>query len=173
MSFFTIEEKKEILRSFIAKFEKEVSALDESARAAHEAATHEESKAEDAHDTRGLEASYLAGAQAARVSELKQVIHEYKLLLDSQSKVMDRIAIGSIVRVQMLEDEGGKAKGTAILALYASKGGGTTIETQKGSISVLSPHSPLGEAILDAKSGDEASIESKAGNRYYRVESVC
>ena len=43
-----------------------------------EAATNEESKAENKYDTRGLEASYMAQAQSLRVSELKK--DHYNLL---------------------------------------------------------------------------------------------
>lgn len=169
---FTLDDKRQILRSFIALFEKEAATLDESAKAAHEAATHEESKAEDQHDTRGIEASYLAGAQSARVEELKLMIFEYKSLLDAQTKSMNQVQVGALVRIQMLTGEGGKPKGAPIQALYAPKGGGSTIESPKGTISVITPNSPLGEILFELEAGSEVTLESKAGDRHYRIESV-
>ncbi len=48
--------------------------LKEAALATYEAATHEESKPENEYDTRGLEASYLAGAQAKRTAEIEELL---------------------------------------------------------------------------------------------------
>ena len=48
------------------------------ADSAREGATHEDAKAENQYDTRGLEASYLAGAQAERVMHLSDCIGRFK-----------------------------------------------------------------------------------------------
>ncbi|NBU22139.1 hypothetical protein EBS43_12140, partial [bacterium] len=61
-------QKSQILASIVQKLNHELQTIELSAQAALEAATHEESKAEDQHDTRGLEASYLARAQASRAA---------------------------------------------------------------------------------------------------------
>jgi transcription elongation GreA/GreB family factor len=169
---WTVAEKKEVLQSFIRKFEAELAGMLASAKAAHEAATHEENQAEDKHDTRGVEASYLAGAQNARAADLRQVILEYRALLESQTKPADRIAAGAIVRIQPLDDEEGEAKGAPMRALVAVRGGGTTIDWNGKTISVLTPSSPLGEAALGAGKGEELAVESKAGSRFYRIEAI-
>jgi hypothetical protein len=52
------------------KVRQELQAVEEAALASHHAATHEESRSEDKHDTRSIEAGYLAGAQAQRVALL-------------------------------------------------------------------------------------------------------
>lgn len=165
-------EKRDIFQAFIQKFEEELALLLASAKSAHEAATHAESKAEDQHDTRGIEASYLAGAQTARAAELKQVILEYRLLIDSQAKASEKFAAGALVKIQPLDEEGGDPKGPAIHSLIAVRGGGTTIEWKGVTISVVTPTSPLGEAALGAEKGDEFVVESKAGNRFYRIEEI-
>ena len=64
----TLKDKQAIIDRLVEKLQSEAEALVRAAQAAHEAATHEESRAEDHHDTRGLEASYLAGAQAQRAA---------------------------------------------------------------------------------------------------------
>ena len=56
--------KQKLIEAILLELESELSVLADAAKAAHLAATHEESVAEDPHDTRGVEASYLAGAQA-------------------------------------------------------------------------------------------------------------
>lgn len=68
--------KSEILKGFLEEVSREIAALTASARSAHQAATHEESKAADRHDTFAVEASYLAAGQSARVMELEKVRSE-------------------------------------------------------------------------------------------------
>ena len=58
--------KRDLLNLFANKIAEDLLVMTKAALAAHEAATHSESKAEDQYDTRGLEASYLAGAQSKR-----------------------------------------------------------------------------------------------------------
>ncbi|MBC7384788.1 MAG: hypothetical protein H7301_01335 [Cryobacterium sp.] len=165
--------KREIFQAFVLKFEAELAAMMESAKAAHEAATHEEYKAEDSHDTRGIEASYLAGAQAARAAELRNVILEYKALAAEGERHCATAAVGALVKVQpLLSEEDPKPRGTAISAVVAVRGGGTQVELDGITYSVFTPNSPIGEGILGAIPGEELVIESKGGNRAYRVVSV-
>lgn len=167
--------KPKVIAAFIAKFESEAEALAASAKAAHEAATHEESKAEDSHDTRGVEASYLAGAQSARIAELKAVILEYKALHATSllGKPLASIAAGALVTIQPLVDaDSEKLKGSAIHALFAVRGGGTAVEIDGQAYSVFTPTSPIGEAIFGGAAGEVVEIESKGGGRAYRIERV-
>ncbi len=174
----TAKLKIKILAAFIAKFEREAESLGAAAKAAHEAATHEESKAEDAHDTRGVEASYLAGAQTARLAELKSVVLEYKALLADaevrgERKSGTAIAVGSLVVVQPLTAvDSARPKGAALHAIFAAHGGGTTVEVDGRTYSVFTPNSPIGEAILGGATGEVVEIESKGGNRAYRIDGV-
>lgn len=170
------EKKSRVIAAFVAKLESEVVTLSTAAKAAHEAATHEESKAEDSHDTRGVEASYLAGAQNARIAELKTVILEYKSLQAASlipSKAGTTVAAGALVTIQPLVDaDSEKAKGPPIHAIFAVHGGGTTVESDGRSYSVFTPNSPIGEAILGGSAGEVVEIDSKGGSRAYRIVSV-
>src|SRR3954466_5889588 len=73
-------DKRRLVETIKTHLAEELATLMQAAKAAHEAATNDESKAEDAHDTRGLEASYLAGAQAQRAAELQAQITMGKFL---------------------------------------------------------------------------------------------
>ena len=70
-------DKRTLLLQLIDKINTELEVIRKSAEIAHDDATHEESRAENKYDTRGLESSYLAGAQMERVriltSSLKQI----------------------------------------------------------------------------------------------------
>lgn len=163
--------KKQIIDAFIAHFESELKLLEQAVSSARDAATHEEAKSEDKHDTRGIEASYLAGAQAARAEELKQVILDYKLLAEEATlRAASTVAVGALLAIQPLENE--KPKGRTLHSLFALRGGGATVTLEGQTYSVVTPTSPLGEALLGASAGEEVEIESKAGLRTYLLISV-
>ena len=56
--------KAELIKQIVASLTENLELLQKAARASHEEATHESSRAESKYDTRGLEAAYLAGGQA-------------------------------------------------------------------------------------------------------------
>ena len=56
--------KTQLLKQIVSCLSESLGILEKAARASHEEATHESSKAESKYDTRGLEAAYLAGGQA-------------------------------------------------------------------------------------------------------------
>src|SRR3954467_14708012 len=71
-------DKKALLRDLESQAATALGVLRQAALAAHEAATHSESKAEDQYDTRGLEASYLAGAQSKRAAQWEEVLSIFR-----------------------------------------------------------------------------------------------
>jgi transcription elongation GreA/GreB family factor len=157
-------DKKQILKAIIEKLEAELLVLMDAAQRAHEAATHEESAAEDPHDTRGIEASYLAGAQAGRVDDLKLKIENFRRTSLPSFGPKDAVDVGAMVELE--------SKGKKTVAFLLAQGGGTTLELEGKSIQVVNPESPLGEALLGSKKGDEVEVEGKNGSRKYKVVSV-
>lgn len=152
--------KKKALPALISHLELELHGLIQSARAAHLAATHEESRAEDKHDTFAIEASYLAAGQAARVSELRATLLELKQHLETGTN-RNRIEVGSLVTLS--------SGGRTTLSLLANHGGGTRIQLEGIPLSLVSPLSPLGENLIGLKTGDEFEIEAKSGISVFRV----
>ncbi|MEK7691851.1 MAG: transcription elongation factor GreAB, partial [Bdellovibrionota bacterium] len=149
--------KSSLQRAMIDHLETEITNLNVAARAAHEAATHAESKAEDQYDTRGLEASYLAGAQAKRVGELEQALAAMRAIEPRSWSKNQPIAIGALVELKAAED--------AKLTYYflAAFGGGLTIQHEGKSIQVLTPQSPVGAALIGELSGTKVEVEIRAG----------
>ena len=94
-----MSKKRALLDLVVSTLTRELESIAQSAKAAHEAATHEESKAEDAHDTRGLEASYLAAGQMARIDSLKKVIASYQFMKLPDFKPSDPIGVGALVEL--------------------------------------------------------------------------
>lgn len=157
-------EKSAVIQAFISQFETELAALNQSAKAAHEAATHEESKSEDKHDTRATEASYLAQGQANRVAEVERIIVEFRSYLEQVARSMQAIQPGALVS---LDCDGKKTD-----SFFAHTGGGSHVSVNGKTISIITPKSPLGEALDGLKAKDFAEVETKAGIKEYTVLSV-
>jgi transcription elongation GreA/GreB family factor len=158
-------DKRRILDAAIAKLEAELAVLVRAAEAAHEAATHEESKPEDQHDTRGLEASYLAGAQAARAAELQRQIAMFRGLPDRALAPDAPIAVGALVEIK--NDEGRQS-----IYLLVAQGGGLAVTLDGRTIQVITPQAPVGEALLGRRAGESVEVEGHDTWREYEVISV-
>jgi transcription elongation GreA/GreB family factor len=156
--------KQELMNRIIDKLNQELSAITLSAEAAHAAATHEESRAEDKHDTRGLEASYLADAQARRAAELKRLIAGYKFLPLRHFGNKDAIAPGALVELDL------NAKRSFYFLVH--QGGGISVQLGGKTIQVIAILAPLGNALVGKKVGDDVEIESDHLAREYEIISV-
>lgn len=157
-------DKKALVEKIIEKLEAERLTLAQAARNTYEAATHEESEAEDQYDTRGLEASYLAGAQAKRVAELEQFILMLRFL--DVTNFNEDTPISSTALVELDHD------GKIIWAFLLPSGGGMTIDFNGTAIQIVTPKSPLGEALITRKAGDVALVDTGRETREYEIVSV-
>ena len=167
--FYPIESiislKKEIVELFKKLIAEEFEALKKAALATYEDATHEESKAENEYDTRGLEASYLAGAQGKRLSEIEE-IHAALKFLELKDLSKDKtIEISALVEVNH--------KNQIRYLFLVPKGGGLQIQYKNIKIQIIASDSPLGEALIGLSEGDEAVIDSKNQQQaFYLIQSV-
>jgi transcription elongation GreA/GreB family factor len=158
-----------ILEKLIAGLEADLATLMASAREAHDAATNEEGRAEDQYDTRGLEASYLAGAQAKRASELQELIQRYKHLDLRSFAPNDTIAITALVEVE--------SQGRRSLIFLVPTLGGNSVMADGKTIQILSSASPLGQELIGRVPANAADSEfevelSGSQVREYRILSV-
>jgi hypothetical protein len=156
--------KKTLFQKVIDRLEKDREAMISAARATYEAATHEESEAEDQYDTRGLEASYLAGAQAQRVADLEQLILQYRFLTIEDLKETDPIRATALVELE--------SSGKTLYCFLLPKGGGLHIEHEGHTVQIITPQSPLGEALLGRTAGESAAIEGGKSSKEYEIISV-
>jgi transcription elongation GreA/GreB family factor len=152
--------KEDALKGLIEKFKAEHSSLIQSAKAAHQAATHEESKAEDRHDTFAIEASYLAAGQAARVEELNRTILEFETYLTGTART-EAISIGSLIIFD--------CDGETNYAFLAHHGGGTKLQINGASVQVISPTSPLGDELFGRIKDEEFEIELRGQLKPYKI----
>ncbi|OFY98914.1 MAG: hypothetical protein A2070_06285 [Bdellovibrionales bacterium GWC1_52_8] len=150
-----------LVEQVLAKLKRELKIIQEAATAAHEAATHEQSKAEDQYDTRGLEASYLAGAQAGRAAELEKQVAYFKFLSLRKFSSEDSISPGALVEMTF--------EGRPSWYFLAAQGGGISVQVGNQTVQLITPASILGEALLGKRAGDQVEIESPRGTREYEI----
>lgn len=156
--------KKLLLETLKQQLEKELVLLKKAALATYEDATHEETKPENKYDTRALEASYLAGAQAQRVKDVEELISICKFQQVKDYKDGDAIAYTAVIEVE--------SNGKSNWFLFLPKGGGFNVEFAGKKIQVITPASPVGGAMQGLTVGDIATIESQGQKREYEILSL-
>lgn len=158
------KDKQKIIHQFISHFESEALALKQAAVATYEAATNEESKAENEYDTRGLEASYLAGAQAERVSALEELIYQLKEIRIKYYSEGEPISSTAIVELEL--------NGKNFFVILLPKGGGLTLNFKGVGLQIVTPQSPLGEALMGSFEGDTVIVDVGRQTKEYDILSV-
>ena len=151
---------EQILTGLTEKFE----TLSQAARATYDGAIHDESKAEDKYDTRGLEASYLAGAQAERASEIEAAISIYSNLKARDFSLDDPVALTALVEVEV--------DGKEALYFVGPEGGGTKLRMEGRDIIVITPKAPLGKRLIGKVVHDEFNFSAGWNLRYYTILSI-
>ena len=156
--------KRALLQKIVSQLASDLETYHRAARAAHAEATHEQSRAENKYDTRGLEASYLARGQSLQAAELEAAIAAFETLAACAFTAVDPIDLGALVE---LESPGGRD-----LYFLGPKAGGTEVTHQKREILVITPQSPLGEQLLGRKQGDALELNLGGKRATYRITSV-
>ena len=141
--------KQRVRDAAVAQLTEELNMLRRLAEETRAAATHEEAKAENDKDTRGLEQSYLARGQAMRAEEVDEAIKRLRFL-NLRPCVEGPIDLGTLVRVRV-DDEPRHF-------LLAPSGGGTKVEVDGVTVALLSPASPVGRALVEKFEGDDFEI---------------
>lgn len=153
--------KKQILDELIRRAREELLVLEASAKSNHDFATDQEFKAESKYDTRALEASYLASAEAKRVEELKLEIQILEEVDVNASKKLGEISIGALV--ELLHQDQKR------LYFLIPTAGGTVIKVNDEAVMVVSIFSPIGDALMGLNKGDNFDVETPKETRHYQI----
>lgn len=157
-------DKSALIEALRVQLENDKVVLIAAAKATYEAATHEESKPENEYDTRGLEASYLAGAQAKRIAEIEELLVIIKHLHLKSFGPNDKINATALVEVEHNKKQ--------TLFFILPKGGGITFKFDGKTIQVITPNSPLGEALQGLTADDTAVVEKGEQTLEYEIIKV-
>jgi transcription elongation GreA/GreB family factor len=153
--------KKEIIQELIKRARVELLGLEASAKSNRDFATDQEFKAESKYDTRALEASYLASAEAKRVEELKLEIQILEEVDVDASKKLGEISIGALVELSH--------KDQVRSYFLIPTAGGTIIKIKDDAVLVVSVFSPIGDALMGLKAQDEFEVETPKETRNYKI----
>lgn len=143
--------KAELVRLILARLETDRETARQALESAREAATHAESKAENKYDTRGLEAAYLADGQRRRLHEIELALAAFRNLPASFAEQASAIRVGALV--QLAHDDGER------WVFLGPDAAGLKVSLDDHDILVISPRSPLGQALLRRGEGDEVVLK--------------
>ena len=146
-------DKAALLAHIKAELEQELAVIHAAASDARDAATHEDSQAENQYDTRGLEASYLAGAQASRAEALALRIQALEFVTPKAFGKDDPVGLTALVTA----DDGARTR----TYFVAPEGGGLKAEQDGRTILVITPKSPVGRALMERREGDLVEVMLK------------
>ena len=156
--------KRALIRKIVIRLTEELEVYFRAAQASRAEATHEQSRAENKYDTRGLEASYLARGQSKQAAEIQAAIAAFEKLDTRKFGAGDPIDVGAFVE---LEFDGEK---TAYF--IGPRAGGTEVLHDKRGVLVITAQSPLGEQLLGRKQGDILKLNLAGAQNQYRVTVV-
>lgn len=148
-------DKNIIIAEIISQLQQELTLALVAADNAHKAATDDQSVAETQYDTLAIEQSYLAEGQSRRVAEIRQAIKSFEDFPANLAEKQTNIVLGSLV--QMEQDI---AKQQWFFITPAAGGHRCQITEQDilVSITLITPQSPMGAALLGKELDDEVKL---------------
>jgi len=156
--------KPQLLKHIVAALGESLEILERAARASHDEATHESSRAESKYDTRGLEAAYLAGGQARQARDIMEAMKLYSSLPTRDFAPDDLIDLTAVVKLE--------TDGAPNFYFIGPKSGGVEVNFNREEITVITPQSPLGQNLVGKKSGQSWTAKLGNSNVKYKIAKV-
>lgn len=138
--------KQELVRNICARLERQLTTMTGAAKSTREASTGDEGKAEGKYDTRALEASYLAGAQAVQSEKIARSLHTLTNWHPGDFQPNAEISAGALVETER--------DGAISHFLLTPCAGGISLDYDEGELLTLSPGAPLYQELLGRRAGD-------------------
>jgi transcription elongation GreA/GreB family factor len=157
--------KQVILKTLVLQLESTLKDLIHTAQVARDAATNEESRPENKYDTRALEASYLAGAQAKRSEELKTAIQKLTLIKLREFHDEDDVTLTALVKVTV-------NKSTQKTFFILPSAGGTKVTVDGQEIHIITPDSAVGGALVGKSTGDDFELTVNGRAFEYEISGI-
>ena len=155
--------KQAVLEKILHQLKTELALFTATAQATHAEATHEENKAEDKYDTRGLEASYLAMGQLKQAEEAQLSVQTFEALSARAFGPGDVISLGALV---VLEGKGRHCY------FIGPRAGGTEVNLDGQPVLVITPQSPLGRQLMGRRQDDTLQLDLGGISGAARIASV-
>lgn len=144
--------KADVIADLRTQLEKKIAVLKSALAESSESASGDQTKSEGKYDTRAIEASYLAGAQAAQLSLAEDSLATLKRFDPEPFDFNDEIGPGALVEVDQ--------DGEICFYLLAPTAGGLTTSYLGCDVTVITPDSRLYQELSEKKMG--AVVQSPA-----------
>lgn len=139
--------------------------MTQAAQSSAEGATHAEGRQEGSKDMRSTEVSYLARGQAMRAEALAEERARFERMPLSALEGDAAIESGALIRLSV-DDE------LERVFFLVPQGGGTKLEVEGVSLTVVAPASPVGRALLGRRVDDEIELVHRGAKREHVIEEV-
>lgn len=152
--------KPALLRAVIAELENELVRQRAANADASAGATHGEARAETKWDTCGLESSYLARGHAMQFKALAADLEDLRTFMIPVYAGLP-VGVGALVEVELDKEK--------MICFLLPCAGGTEVSFDGQTVSVITPSSPIGAALLDKKKGDRFSFRAGSAGKILSV----
>jgi transcription elongation GreA/GreB family factor len=159
-----LPDKTAVRHALEAALERALETMANAARTTREGAIHEDSRAEGDKDMRSTEQSYLARGQAMRVEELAEQLQRLRSTSLTKFDTGAAIAIGALV-LACVDD-------TPRVFFVMAQGAGIVLRVDGVEITVVTPSSPVGQALLGKQCGDDFELPMRGAVRAWVIESI-
>jgi transcription elongation GreA/GreB family factor len=156
--------KRSLIKKIVSRLTEELEIYFRAARASRTEATHEQSKAENKYDTRGLEASYLARGQSRQAAEIQGAIAAFEKLNARAFDDAEPVDIGAFVELEL--------NGEKAAYFIGPRAGGTEVIHDRREVLVITPESPLGQQLMGKKQGEILKLNLANAQNQCRVTKV-
>ena len=159
-----LPDKSAVRAALGAALDRALATMAKAAQQTREGATHESSRAEGDKDMRSTEQSYLARGQAMRVEDLAEQIQRLAVFPMPAFDDDAAISAGALVLVDV-ED--------AVRVFFVMPyGGGSVLDVGGVEVTVVTPASPVGQALLGKQVGDSFELRVRGAMREWVIEAV-
>jgi hypothetical protein len=152
--------KTALLRAVITELENDLRRQQAANRQASAGATDGEARAETKWDTCGLESSYLARGHAMQFKALAADLQELRTFMIPVYTGLP-IGVGALVETELDKEK--------MLCFLLPCAGGTELVFEGQHVSVITPASPIGAALMDKKKGDRYSFRAGSSGKILSV----
>lgn len=159
-----LPDKAKVHASLRASLERALQAMARAAEDSREGATHEESRSEGDKDMRATEQSYVARGQALRTEQLADELARFLALPVRALAEDDRVGVGALVRASVDDEQR--------VFFVCAQGGGTELVVEGVRVTVLTPGSPAGRALVGKEVGDGYELDVAGRTRTWEIEAI-
>lgn len=155
------EYKKTIKTSLVNKLENELKKIEEAAKSSREYAIADDLKSEGKYDTRAIEASYIASAEARRVEEIKL---DLQMIQEMEINPSRHLEMGSLALIEHNSRDQ--------FYFLSPTMGGEMLNVDGKMILVISVFSPIGSEAMNLECGDSFEVETPKESRVYKIKEI-